>query len=168
LVRDCAKRNEFAELPADIYVRNYFQLKAIAKDNMAPCAMERVITVYWGATGTGKSKRAWDEAGLDAYPKDPCTKFWDGYRDQQHVVIDEFRGDINISHVLRWFDRYPVNVEQKHGACTLLAKRIWITSNINPDDWYMQINNETRLALLRRMTIIEFTKLEGLETLLTN
>jgi len=35
----------------------------------------------------------------------------DGYRGQEHVVFDEFRGGIDISHVLRWFDRYPVIVE---------------------------------------------------------
>ena len=46
------------------------------------------------------------EAGLDAYPKDPLSKFWDGYSGQESVVIDEFRGVVSISHLLRWLDRY--------------------------------------------------------------
>jgi len=33
------------------------------------------------------SKRAWEEAGLHAYSKDPRSKWWDGYRAQEHVII---------------------------------------------------------------------------------
>jgi len=106
----------------------------------------------------GKSRRAWEEASLDAYPKDPCTKFWDGYRGQKNVVIDEFRGDINVSHILRWFDRYPVNVECKFGAVTLSATTIWITSNVDPRDWYPDVNQDTKDALLRRLTITHFNR----------
>ena len=56
-------------------------------------------------------------------PKDPRTKFWDGYRNQENVVIDEFRGAIDIAHILRWFDRYPVIVEVKGSSVVLSAKK---------------------------------------------
>lgn len=36
--------------------------------------MLREVHCFWGTTGSGKSFRAWAEAGLDAYPKDPRTK----------------------------------------------------------------------------------------------
>jgi len=108
--------------------------------------------VFWGTSGTGKSRRAWEEAGIQAYPKDPRTKFWDGYRGQEHVVLDEFRGDIDIAHILRWFDRYPVIVEVKGAATVLAAKKIWITSNISPDSWYPTLDAETKAALRRRFS----------------
>lgn len=115
-----AKRGELASIPGDIQLRYYGNLKRIAADNMQPIAVERKVEVYWGPTGVGKSRKVWELAGLDAFPKDPRSKFWDGYRNQPNVVIDEFRGDIDISHVLRWFDRYPVIVEVK-GSSTILA-----------------------------------------------
>lgn len=118
--------------------------------------MERTISVFWGRTGTGKSKRAWEEAGLDAYPKDPRTKFWDGYRSHRFVVIDEFRGGIDIAHFLRWCDRYPVLVEVKGGATALRAEHIWITSNLDPRNWYPELDSETVDALLRRINITHF------------
>jgi len=118
--------------------------------------MEREIVCYWGTTGMGKSRRAWEEAGLNAYPKDPRSKFWDGYRGQEHVVFDEFRGGIDISHVLRWFDRYPVIVEVKGSSTVLKAKKIWITSNLHPNDWYPELDQETKSALIRRLTIVHF------------
>lgn len=118
--------------------------------------MERSVVVYYGPTGTGKSRSAWAEAGLDAYPKDPRSKFWDGYQSHRNVVIDEYRGAIDISHLLRWFDRYPVLVEVKGSSVVLSADRIWITSNLHPDSWYPEIDPLTLAALKRRLVITEF------------
>lgn len=158
-VRKKAIEGRISEVPADIYIRYYSQLRRIASDNMQAESIERLVHVYWGPTGVGKSRRAWAEAGLDAYPKDPLSKFWDGYRDQEHVVIDEFRGTVNISHVLRWFDRYPVIVEVKGSSIPLKARIIWITSNLHPRDWYPDLDDKTMDALLRRLNIIKIDSL---------
>jgi hypothetical protein len=115
--------------------------------------MERTCRVYWGPTGTGKSRRAWKEAGMEAFPKDPNTKFWCGYQGQKAVVIDEFRGAISISHLLRWLDRYPVMVEIKGSALPFAAEQIWITSNLDPRQWYPDLDQETTDALMRRLDI---------------
>lgn len=152
-----AKIGDICGIPADIRVRCYGTLKRIQKDFMVAREVERQIVVLWGVTGSGKSRTAWAEAGFEAYPKDPNTKFWDGYEGQQHVVIDEFRGAISISHLLRWCDRYPVIIENKGGATTLQAKKIWITSNLSPDQWYPDIDEETRRALRRRLSVTYFS-----------
>lgn len=91
---------------------------------------------------------------------DPCTKFWDGYYGQQNVVIDEFRGSIGISHILRWLDRYPVIVEIKGSSTVLQATTIWITSNLSPNVWYPDIDAETLAALRRRLEVKFFPRLE--------
>jgi len=150
-----AKSGDFSNIPKDVLIRCYNQFKSIAKDNMKPEAGLKKVIVYWGPTGTGKSHAAWEEAGLDAFPKDPATKFWDGYQGHSNVVIEEFRGEINISHMLRWLDKYPVCVEAKHGACVLKAKNIWITSNLHPSSWYPSLDGVTVNALLRRLDIRE-------------
>lgn len=155
-IRENARRGELDAIPSDVYCRLYNNLKRIAVDHMEAVGVERTIKVYWGRTGTGKSRRAWAEAGENAYPKDPRSKFWDGYRNHEHVVCDEFRGGIDISHLLRWFDRYPVIVEVKGSSVVLRAKRIWITSNIDPRNWYPDLDEETKQALLRRLEITHF------------
>jgi len=157
-IRDLARAGRIDEIDAGTYICHYRTLRQIAVDHMVPVAMERRINVYWGPTGVGKSRRAWAEAGLTAYPKSPTTKFWDGYRDQTRVVMDEFRGSIDIAHVLRWFDRYPVIIEVKGSATVLSATTIWITSNLNPEDWYPAIDHDTRAALLRRLSITHMTE----------
>jgi RNA helicase. len=125
-------------------------------DFMEPVAEERAVVVYWGPTGTGKSRRAWTEAQeASVYAKDPCTKFWCGYRGQTNVVIDEFRGKIDITHLLRWFDRYPVRVELKGSSWPLRTTKYWLTSNLHPRDWYPDCDALTYAALERRLEIVE-------------
>lgn len=156
-ILDSAKTGDLAAIPSDVVIRCYGNLKRIRVDHMEPSAQVREVYVFWGTTGTGKSRRAWDEAGLNAYPKDPNSKFWDGYAGHLSVVIDEFRGAISISHMLRWLDRYPVIVEVKGSSCVLMAQKIWITSNLPPEQWYPDLDAETRAALRRRFTqVIHF------------
>lgn len=96
-------------------------------------------TVYWGPPGTGKTRRANHEAGKDAYwlPKpNGNSVFFDGYDGQENVVIDEFFGWLPRSLMCSLCDRYPLMVNIKGGAVPFLAKRIWITSNIDPEEWW--------------------------------
>lgn len=156
---DCIKASALAgeldAIPSDIYVRYYRTLCAIAADNTQPIAIVRKCLVYWGPTGSGKSRRAWEEAGDQAYCKDPRSKFWCGYQHQTNVIFDEFRGGIDVSHILRWTDRYPVTVEVKGASRPLRAERLWFTSNLHPNEWYPTLDMETRDALIRRFEIIK-------------
>lgn len=142
------------DIESSIRVQHYRTLRAIASDYAQPVAIMRSCVVFWGNTGVGKSRRAWEEATMEAYPKDPRTKFWCGYNGQKNVVIDEFRGGIDISHLLRWLDRYPVIVEIKGSSVVLKAEKIWITSNIPPRHWYPDLDVSTYEALERRLEII--------------
>lgn len=156
---ELAKAASIEAIEPSVRIQHYRTLRAISSDYAKPAGMVRTCFVFWGATGTGKSRRAWEEAGVDAYPKDPRTKWWDGYAGQRHVVIDEFRGIIDIAHMLRWLDRYPVLVEVKGSSVVLKASTIWITSNLDPRYWYDGLDDATRNALLRRLNITHFVSL---------
>jgi len=158
LVWQSAKSGQLLEIPADVRIRYYRTFLQIASDFEKVPSIVREVYVFWGPTGTGKSRRAWVEAGLEAYSKDPRSKFWCGYTNQVNVIIDEFRGGIDISHMLRWLDRYPVRVEIKGSSRPLLAEKIWITSNIPPEEWYPELDLETRSALRRRMVVTHFNE----------
>lgn len=152
-IRSAAKEGRLDDIPADVYVRHYGSLKRIRIDHCQPPFRHGItVHVYWGGSGLGKTRRAWEEAGEKAYIKDPCTKWWDGYRGQKKVIIDEFTGLINIAHLLRWIDRYPCMAEIKGYSVPLEATEFWITSNIDPRNWYSDITQEQRDALLRRFT----------------
>lgn len=153
---DNATKGLFMEIPADIRIRSYVNLRRISADYSKPVAIERSAVAFIGPTGTGKSRLAWEQAGVEAYCKDPRTKFWCGYRGQENVIIDEFRGGIDVAHILRWTDRYPVIVELKGSAAPLNAIKYWFASNVHPNEWYPELDIPTRDALLRRLVITEF------------
>lgn len=155
---DAAVAGRLVDIPASVRVSSYAAISRIQKDNLRPQALERTVYVFVGSTGLGKSRRAWFEAGLGAYPKDPNTKFWDGYQGQENVVMDEFRGKIDISNILRWTDRYPVSVETKGSGVVFSARRLWITSNLHPSGWYPDLDPETKDALMRRLHVEIFTE----------
>jgi len=93
---------------------------------------------------------------VGTYSKDPRSKFWCGYQGEEHVIIDEFRGGIDIAHLLRWLDRYPVRVEIKGSSKPLVARTVWVTSNLPPVKWYPDVDEDTLNALLRRLKVTEF------------
>lgn len=149
-----AQVGDLEDIPANIRVVSYRTLRAIGADYAVPKAMVRTVHVYWGCTGSGKSHRAHLES-RDPYPKDPRSKFWSGYQGQKDVIIDEFRGGIDVAHLLRWFDRYPVHVEIKGSSRPLEASTYWVTSNLHPKDWFPELDQPTLDALLRRLDIVE-------------
>jgi len=114
--------------------------------------------VFWGPTGTGKTHRAWEEAGGEAYIKSSSNKWWDGYMGQTKVIIDEFDGQIGITHLLRWMDKYPCSVEVKGGTLPLMATEFWVTSNKPLDQWYPEASSNQVEALKRRVKITHITQ----------
>jgi len=156
-VWSAAKSGNLDAIPASIRVQSYSAIRSIRSDYSTCEGIEKIVKVFWGPTGTGKSRQAWEEAGPSAYSKCPRSKFWDGYQSEEHVVCDEFRGAIDISHLLRWCDRYPVRIEVKGSSRPLCATKIWFTSNLDPRRWYPDLDELTIDALLRRMEIIEMT-----------
>jgi len=118
-----------------------------------------LVRWYWGATGTGKTRRAMEEAGADRWVSGRSLQWWDGYDGHANVIIDDFRGDFCPFHtLLRYLDRYECRVEVKGGSRQLLARNIWITSCLPPEKAYPGCSERVD-QLLRR--IDETVELRG-------
>lgn len=111
---------------------------------------------YWGETGTGKTRRAMEEA-TDPYVSGKNLKWWEGYDAHSDVIIDDFRADFCTFHeLLRILDRYEYRIEVKGSSRQLLAKKIWITSCHRPSEVYNV--REDIDQLLRRIDVVEEIK----------
>lgn len=111
---------------------------------------------FWGRSGTGKSRRAF-ETYPDAYICMDTIKWWEGYDAHEEVIIDDMRIDFcSYKQLLRLLDRYAYRVEYKGGSRQLRAKTIVITSCYSPDQLYSS-SVEDNYQLIRRITeTIEF------------
>nr|AOV86221.1 putative rep protein [uncultured virus] len=110
--------------------------------------------VIWGAPGLGKTRKALELAGPAAYwlPRPAGTTSWfDGYIGQETIVIDEFYGWLSLDLLCRILDRYPYQVETKGGSTPLLVKKVIITSNVPPLQWYPKMTEQRLGALWRRL-----------------
>lgn len=154
-----AKAGQLTNIPSDVLVRCYSQIRKISVDFMdCPDSVVKEVRVYYGKTGAGKTCTAKLWLGPGYFKKIPTSKFWDGYRplEQKSILIDEYRGEIGISHLLRWFDIHGCLVETKGSGLPLLAEKIAVTSNLPPENWFPNLDVETMCALRRRIKCFRF------------
>jgi len=162
-----AKEGKFDEMNAGVVMRCYRTIKDIYVDNStAPIREDVKVMYFWGDTGTGKTTEAFRqvlELGEPYYLKSGSNKWWDGYKGEKNVIMDEWDGQIGVTHLLKWFQHFPTSVEIKGGTTHLHATRFWITSNVSLED---SLNNAgVKLvhikAMKRRVKCTEFLKRMG-------
>ena len=114
-----------------------------------------VVTVFWCATGVGKSRRARQViAGDDLYIWHPQQSTWfDSYDRHLSVLFEEFRGQLSFDFLLSLTDRYDCRIQFKGGLCQFVAMKIYFTSTLPPRDWYPELGaRDSSNQLERRLT----------------
>lgn len=137
------------------YLVYYRTFKQMQQDHLKPEPVVRYC--YWihGKAGSGKS-RAVHQHYPTAYWKN-ANKWWDGYKGEETVVLDDLAGAFLYEHLKRWADRYPVIGEVKGSSIGLSYKRFIVTSNFQIDDREstVSIPAETIRAVQRRFVEVE-------------
>jgi len=115
------------------------------------------VFVLWGATGTGKTRSVHDShprSEIYVWPGE--AKWFDGFDNHPIVLFDDFSGSaLPLPYLLKLLDRYPFKVPVKGSFAEWNPRVIYITSNIDPQEWYPNAHEEHRRALARRFTKVE-------------
>jgi hypothetical protein len=114
------------------------------------------VVVYWGRTGSGKTRSVYDNLSSkeDLYVH-PGGAWFDGYDAHPIVLFDDYAGsEFKLQYLLKLIDRYPMQVPVKGGFVSFIPQEIYITSNLNPEDWYRNAHPEHVSAMFRRFTNI--------------
>jgi len=119
-----------------------------------PRTWKPTVKWFWGESGSGKSRQAFEEAGEDKWISMKSAQWFEGYDAHENVIFDDFRGDFCKFHeLLRLLDRYECRIECKNGSRQFLAKNIWITSCYPPDKVYS--TREDIRQLIRRIDVVQ-------------
>lgn len=142
MVKEGKSIKEIGEvLPVQV-VKFHKGLQALAATLVPTRDWAPEVKWFYGSTGTGKTRTAYEEAGPAAYFKPMDTPFWEGYTGQENVILDDLRpGSFSFDQLLRVLDRYPLTVNIKGSSCSFAAKRIWITAPLCPRELF--INHKT-------------------------
>lgn len=113
-------------------------------------------TWYYGPTNVGKSHAALKDFHPSThyiYPND--GGWWDGYTQQDTVIFNDFRGEIDFNHLLQLIDKWPHFVRRRNREpMPFTSKHIIITSSHHPSMIY-DPNHDDINQLLRRITLIK-------------
>lgn len=120
--------------------RTFDKLEDIVRRQQKKTWITKIIWIT-GSTGTGKSQTVWKNLRNKAYYRkifgENETKYWDGYRGEEDVWFDDYRGEIAYNQLMQLADGYPYHVPVRgREPYPWLAKRIWITSVRDPEEVY--------------------------------
>lgn len=111
------------------------------------------VVLVVGQPGTGKTHWIRDQAGEDAFWLTAGARWFDGYAQQATVVFDDFLGWLQYGLLLRLCDKYPAQVEVRGASLPWQATRVYLSSNLLPEEWYDWSHcRGDRLAFPRRVT----------------
>lgn len=143
---------------ATVYVKHHKGLKALIYDfegEDIPKWQPIEVSVFWGDSQVGKTRKCY-EIDPDLYcvpvPMGNGCLWWDGYRGQETILFDDFYGWVPYHEMLHLLHGYRKQLQIKGGHTYKAWKRVLITSNKHPRDWYWKIEDTT--ALMKRISDI--------------
>lgn len=137
-----------------VYRRSFTEFKSLV--SKPELRKELEVFCLYGEAGSGKTQFVWDycrDHGRELFfVCDVKLDWFDGYRGELDVLIDDYRGGGTLAFLLRLLDKYPLQVPIKGGFVQWLPIRIWLTSNLHYTEWFSGLDQESTAALTRRIS----------------
>jgi len=125
------------------YGRTLDRLESIALRKRFRTEMTKGLWIT-GPSGSGKSHQAFEGFSPEThYVKNLNEEWWDGYKGQQTVILNEFRGQITFSELLDLVDKWPKQVKWRgRESVPFLAKLVIVTSVRTPKECYHSLQGK--------------------------
>ncbi len=131
-----------------MYNRSLEKYAVILRDKR-PRTWNTEVIVLWGPTNCGKTYTAIKENG--AVPCKFVNKFMIGYENDPVVVFEEFAPEkMSREDFLDFTGEFRIPVNTKNGHTEWNPRKLYITSNLDPANWYMNDDGGVDYAIQRR------------------
>lgn len=128
------------------------------------------VTLLYGPPGCGKTRAVRESESVDELwvsPPGSTMQWFDEYQNQEAALFDDFDGKsskVPLSTCLQILDRYAIRVPVKGSHVWWLPRRVYITTNYHPREWYDWSSREVQYpALKRRFTHVIYWAFTGEE-----
>lgn len=134
----------------ETFIRYHKGIIAMQNALVKPRCEKPTVFLLTGEPGIGKSRYV-HEKESDLYSH-PGGQWFDGYHGQEAALFDDFGGsEFKLTYLLKLLDRYQMKVPFKGGYVEWCPKRIYLTSNRLPEEWYSNAAPVHVQALWRRI-----------------
>lgn len=161
MVRDGASNREIVETVASAYkdIDKIERTRSMFRDaQYANCWRDLAVTYIFGSTGSGKTRSVMDRYGYsNCYRVTDYKHPFDTYDGQDVIIFEEFRSSLKHGDMLNYLDGYPLLLPCRYFNRQACFTKVFIITNVPPEDQYPNIDKESRLAFWRRIhTITEY------------
>lgn len=116
------------------------------------------ITYIFGKSGAGKTRYV-----MEKYGYTNCCRVtdyehpFDAYNAQDVIIFEEFRSSLKHGDMLNYLDGYPLLLPARYYNRQACYTKVYIITNIPPDEQYIGVDSESRAAFFRRIgTVREY------------
>lgn len=128
----------------------------------APLERDVEVILLTGPSGCGKTTRAMrSEENIyktESYKlalNNGCG-WWQDYDEEKTILIDEFNHDVKITNFITFIDKWRLQLAIKGSHTYAFWNKVYVTTNLRPEQIYPNALPEHRRALFRRMKIISY------------
>lgn len=135
------------------------QVRSMFRDSeFAKTWRDLTVTYMFGKTGSGKTRFVMEKYGYEnVYRVTDYKHPFDTYDGQDVLIFEEFRGSLKHGDMLNYLDGYPLRLPCRYFDRQACYTKVFILTNIPPDDQYLNVDRESRLAFFRRIhKVVEF------------
>lgn len=144
-----ASVQEIMEENPGAYIKFSRGIQALKNSTLSHRSEKPTVNWIWGRTGIGKTRSVYDKHGADNIYMKANTKWWDGYNQEEVILIDDIDpAKWNTRELLKLLDRYKYDGEVKGGTVKINSPHIYITCDKPPNEFW---SGHIQEQILRRI-----------------
>lgn len=165
LIKAGASNEDIVDTVASAYrdLEKVERVRSMYRDaQFKSCWRNLEVTYIFGKTGSGKTRSVMDKYGYEnCYRVTDYKHPFDTYDGQDVIIFEEFRSGLKHGDMLNYLDGYPLLLPCRYFNRQACFTKVFIITNIPPDEQYMNIDRETRQAFFRRINKVRECQSNG-------